>query len=45
MLKDLVVYAGIAALLVVVGVPQWVLVVPVIPAVSALVRSRQGKVA
>jgi hypothetical protein len=43
MLKDLLIYAAIAALLIAIGVPGWVLIVPAIAATSAILRTRSRR--
>lgn len=41
MLRDLLIYAAITALLIVIGVPGWVLIIPALAATSAVLRARR----
>lgn len=43
MLKDLLIYAAIATLLIAIGVPGWILIVPALAAISAVLRSRRDR--
>lgn len=43
MLKDLLIYGGLAAVLLVLSAPAWLLVLPAGLAVSAVVRARRDR--